>query len=214
MRSSCTRRAISAYELPRTSRQTSRVITLQTKPSDSLRTPENHITEMENFSEIYTSLYPRLLRFASDFTDCREDAENLLHDAFLTLWKINDHISEIRNINAYMFRLVRNNCLDYLKHRVHERNYAEAAVNDYNSRVDALSVMGDTDFMACELGGIIRKAIEALPQRCRQIFLMSRQDGLTYGQIAQQLGLSENTVCVQMGIALKRLRAATDRYLA
>lgn len=165
---------------------------------------------MKDFSEIYIEYYPRLLRFACDFVDCKEDAENLLHDVFLELWKINDYIPSIKHINAYMFRLVRNRCIDYLKHRMCEKAYMEEAAIECRMKVSTLEGMGDEELIAKELSGLIRKAVAELPPRCREIFLMSRIEGLRHGEIAERLGLSVNTVSVQMGIALRRIRAVVE----
>ncbi len=169
---------------------------------------------MENFSEIYKMYHPRLVRFACDFLPYREDAENLVHDCFLELWKNFDHIDEINNINAYMFRLVRNRCLDHLKHLVHEKAYEAQAVTEFKAREGALELMSDSAVIADEMLALVRAEVGNLPKRCRQIFLMSRVDGLSHSEIADSLGLSVNTVGVQLGIALKRLRSVTDRYLS
>ena len=169
---------------------------------------------MRYFSEIYKEYYPKLLRFACDFIPCKEDAENLLQDAFMELWKNNDRIHEIKNINAYMFRFVRNRCLDYLKHKVHERAYEEAVTVERKAALDTLDMMGDTDLMAGELTMVLKQAIGNLPPRCREIFLLSREEGLRYSEIAERLSLSENTVSVQLGIALRRLRAVVGTYMS
>lgn len=157
--------------------------------------------------------HSKLVRFAGDFLPSREDAENLVHDCFIELWKLNDRINEIKNINAYMFRLVRNRCLDFIKHMVHEKAYEAHAITEYRTQEGVLEMMSDTDLLAGELMDIVRREVENLPTRCRQIFIMSRVDGLSHNEIAQALGLSINTVSVQLGIALKRLRAVTDRYV-
>lgn len=167
---------------------------------------------MENFSDIYKTYHPRLVRFACDFLPCREDAENLVHDCFLELWKNFDHVDEINNINAYMFRLVRNRCLDFLKHLVHEKAYEAHAVAEFKAREGALDLMSDSEVIAGEMMAIVKAEVDSLPKRCREIFLMSRVDGLSHNEIAESLGLSVNTVGVQLGIALRRLRAVTDRY--
>ena len=169
---------------------------------------------MRYFSEIYKEYYPKLLRFACDFIPCKEDAENLLQDAFMELWKNNDRIHEIKNINAYMFRFVRNRCLDYLKHKEHERAYEEAVTVERKAALDTLDMMGDTDLMAGELTMVLKQAIGNLPPRCREIFLLSREEGLRYSEIAERLSLSENTVSVQLGIALRRLRAVVETYMS
>ena len=64
------------------------------------------------FSEVYIKYYCKLLRFASEFVNDVQEAENLVQDAFLGLWKSKDELERINNMNAYMFRLVRNRCLD------------------------------------------------------------------------------------------------------
>lgn len=168
---------------------------------------------MKDFSEIYIEYYPKLMRFACDIITCKEDAENLVHDAFLDLWKINDRLVDINNINAYMFRLVRNRCLDYLKHLVHEKAYEEAALAEYRAGIDSLNKMGDEELIAGELSEIMRSTVDQLPCRCREIFLLSRVEGLRYNEIADRLGVTQNTVSVQMCIALRRLRDVAKRYV-
>ena len=69
--------------------------------------------------------YPKLVRFAKEFVVLEEDAENITQDVFTDLWERRDAIDHIENVNAYLFRLVRNRCLDYLKHKVFEQKYAE-----------------------------------------------------------------------------------------
>ena len=168
---------------------------------------------MKDFSEIYREYYPKLLRFAGDIVTCREDAENLLHDAFLDLWKINDRLHTINNINAYLCRLVRNRCYDFLKHKVHEKAYETETLAEARCGIETLEAMSDEQFMACELTQLVRNAVDNLPPRCREIFTLSRVNGLRHSEIAERLGLSENTVSVQLGIALRRLRALTDKYM-
>lgn len=167
---------------------------------------------MENFSTIYVSYHAKLVRFASDYLPSLEDAENVVHDVFIDLWKNREQIDEIKHINAYLFRLVRNRCLDFIKHKVHEKAYEDYALLEYQAREGALDMMGDSSLLTDELMLIVREEVIKLPPRCRQIFEMSRVDGLSHAEIANQLMLSENTVGVQLSIALRRLRKVTDAY--
>lgn len=157
-----------------------------------------------NFSDLYLTYYSKLVRFAKEFVQHEEDAENITQDVFADLWEKRDFITHIENMNAYLFRLVRNRCLDYLRHKVFEQRYMESlqlsceeeAVEDHDTEI------------------LIRAAINSLPQRCRDIFLLSRVEGLKYREISEHLGISVNTVECQMGIALKKLRMKLDTCLA
>lgn len=157
-----------------------------------------------NFSDLYLTYYSKLVRFAKEFVQHEEDAENITQDVFTDLWEKRDFISHIENMNAYLFRLVRNRCLDYLRHKLSEQRYMESlqlsceeeAVEDHDTEI------------------LIRAAINSLPKRCRDIFLLSRVEGLKYREISEHLGISVNTVECQMGIALKKLRMKLDTCLA
>lgn len=74
-----------------------------------------------SFSELYLIYYPKLVRFAKEFVMSEEDAENITQDVFTDLWEKRESMNHIENMNAYLFRLVRNKCLDYLKHKVFEQ---------------------------------------------------------------------------------------------
>ena len=156
-----------------------------------------------NYSELYLTYYSKLVRFAKEFVIQEEDAENITQDVFIILWENRDFIEHIDNMNAYLFRLVRNKCLDYLKHKVFEQRYVESVQTSYE-----VDVVEDND---TEI--LIRAAINSLPKRCRDIFLLSRVEGLKYKEISEQLGISVNTVECQMGIALKKLRIKLDMRL-
>ncbi|WP_294549776.1 RNA polymerase sigma-70 factor [uncultured Bacteroides sp.] len=157
-----------------------------------------------NFSELYLTYYSKLVRFAKEFVIQEEDAENITQDVFTILWEKRDFIAHIDNMNAYLFRLVRNRCLDYLRHKVFEQKYVESVQTSYEVDV---AEDNDTEIL-------IRAAINSLPKRCRDIFLLSRVEGLKYKEISEQLGISVNTVECQMGIALKKLRVKLDTRLA
>ena len=167
---------------------------------------------MEDFSELYVAYYPKLIRFAKDFVPFEEDAENLTQDVFLGLWERWDTDLHIENMNAYLYALVRNRCLDYLRHKVFEQKYAERVQKAYDMKLTRWmhsSYQGDTAALSerKEMEQLVRKAIDSLPKRCRDVFLLSRVEGLKYKEISIRLGISVNTVECQIVIALKKLRA-------
>lgn len=161
-----------------------------------------------NFSELYLTYYSKLVRFAKEFVILEEDAENLTQDVFTDLWEKRDFITHIENMNAYLFRLVRNKCLDYLRHKVFEQRYVESVQTSWDKFDMTDAAEGnDTEIL-------VRAAINSLPKRCRDIFLLNRMEGLKYKEISEHLGISINTVECQMGIALKKLRTKLDVCLA
>jgi RNA polymerase sigma-70 factor (ECF subfamily) len=163
--------------------------------------------------------YPKLVRFAKEFVVLEEDAENITQDVFTDLWERRDAIDHIENVNAYLFRLVRNRCLDYLKHKVFEQKYAENVQASFeielNLKLQSLDRFDVSDISeGNETERLVRDAINSLPKRCRDIFLLSRMKGLKYREISEKLGISVNTVECQMGIALKKLRVKLNVCLA
>ena len=164
-----------------------------------------------SFSELYLAYYPRLVRFAIEFVMLEEDAENITQDVFTDLWEKREYIDHIDNMNAYLFRLVKNRCLDHLKRKLSEQKYVENIQNSFEVELN-LKLQSLDRFDSCvfsegrELENQVRAAINSLPDRCRQIFLLSRIEKLKYREISERLGISVNTVECQMGIALKKLR--------
>lgn len=166
-----------------------------------------------NFSDIYVEYYSKLKRFAFGFVNDEPDAENLVHDVFLDLWNRQEEFDRINNINAYMFRLVRNRCLDHIKHRNTEQQYALGVNFLADYYVSALDSFNVTDIFMSDLEKDVEFAISSLPKRCREVFSMSRFEGKKYREIADALGISENTVEIQMGIALKKLKEKLAKYV-
>ncbi|GAE83932.1 RNA polymerase sigma-70 factor [Bacteroides reticulotermitis] len=163
------------------------------------------------FSELYLAYYAKLVRFATVFVILEEDAENIIQDVFTELWMKSDCLDQIENINAYLYRLVRNRCLDHLKHKVFEQKYAKNMQTSFETELN-LKLQSLDSFDTClvseekEITKKIHAAINSLPDRCREIFMLSRFDGLKYKEISECLGISINTVECQMSIALKKLR--------
>ena len=180
----------------------------------------NHLLKTQkSFSDIYSIYYVRMLRFSQTYVIAEEDAENITQDVFTDLWEKRESMNHIENMNAYLFRLVRNKCLDYLKHKVFEQKYVENVKASFeielNLKLQSLDRFDVYDISERnQMEKLIRDAINSLPKRCRDIFLLSRMEGLKYREISERLGISVNTVECQMGIALKKLRAKLNVTLA
>ena len=172
-----------------------------------------------DFSELYLTYYSKLVRFAREFVILEEDAENITQDVFTDLWERRDSMDHVENMNAYLFRLVKNRCLDHLKHKIFEQKYVEVMQTSFeielNLKLQSLDRFDGSDMsVGNDTEILVRAAINSLPKRCRDIFLLSRMEGQKYKEISERLGISVNTVECQMGIALKKLRVKLSMCLA
>lgn len=161
------------------------------------------------FKRIYLAYYPKLVRFSEKYLLSREDAENVVQDAFLYLWEENKTAEGIENLNAYLFALVKNRSIDLLrkkqtvdKNKLHIEEYQ---LQEYRLILQAMESFDDT-LLADDINTIINAALDRLPQRCREIFVLSKIEGLKYAEISKKLDLSTHTVRNQMAIALKKMK--------
>lgn len=161
-----------------------------------------------DFEWVYRAYFLRMRRFAREYVLWDEEAENVVQDVFALLWEKREELRVESNLDAYLFSLVKHRCLNYLRHQ----EIAEEYRQEQASKLYALERLGD-GMGEVDLEEAIRVAIEKLPERCREIFVMSRMEGKKYREIAEALGLSANTVENQIGIALKKLREELRDYL-
>ncbi|MDR1666357.1 MAG: RNA polymerase sigma-70 factor [Bacteroidales bacterium] len=168
--------------------------------------------DLSSFESIYNAYFPVLYNYVVTIVKDRTEAEDIVSDVFLKLWEEKDNIAIRTSVKAYLFKSSYNQSINVLKRKkVHER---------YENYFQHLALLAEADpdyplsqLIEKELTGILTKTIEKLPQQCRVIFNMSRNDGLTHEEIAQQLGVSVNTVHMQIRRALKKLRVELRDFL-
>lgn len=161
------------------------------------------------FEMIFKSHYQALCNYAFTFLHDRDEAEEIVQSTFLNIWEKRKVIEVQTSLKSYLFRAVRNTCLNVLKHAKIRQHHATETV--------ALTNPGHEDVTeqvhATELEAKIANAMEALPEQCRLIFKMSRFEELKYAEIAEHLNLSVKTVENQMGKALKIMREQLKEFL-
>ncbi|MEP2509543.1 MAG: RNA polymerase sigma-70 factor [Reichenbachiella sp.] len=159
-----------------------------------------------DFEEVFKTYYQQLAAFAFQYVGSYEIAEELVQDVFTNVWIKSDQIEIRTAIKSYLYGAVRNASLNFLKHKKIERRYEKQEQN----KVDSF----ETNFLELdELQIEINNALNQLPEKCRQIFEMSRFEEKKYKEIADELSLSIKTVENQMGRALKVMRTALSRHL-
>ena len=171
----------------------------------------------ENFDSIYVNNFSRLFLFAKEYVLFDEEAENIVQDIFLMLWEKRDALRVDVSLTAYLFTLVKNKCIDFLRHQMVEQMYSENVKHEYNEELNvklfALESFDHNFSSEEDIETLLRNAIDKLPERCRLIFIKSRIEGKKYKEIAEELNLSVNTVEGQISIALKKLREELKDYL-
>ncbi|MDR1864808.1 MAG: RNA polymerase sigma-70 factor [Bacteroidales bacterium] len=168
--------------------------------------------ELRLFEMIYNAYFPILYNYVANITKDQAEAEDIVGDVFLKLWEDRDIIFVKTSLKAYLFKSAYNHSINMLKHKKVQGKY-----ENYLQHLDLLTEMGSdyplSGLIETEMSDILRKAIEKLPPQCRIIFNMSRNDRLTHDEIAQKLGVSINTVHMQIRRALEKLRIALRDFL-
>lgn len=151
------------------------------------------VKEFENqFKRLYLPLGMYALRIVGDV----DASEDLVQDAFMKTWLYAENGGEIDNFSSFIYRTLRNLCLSHLRSR-HER-LDETFIPE----------VGEEEIDTSLRDARIWKAIDELPEKCREVFLMSKRDGMSNDDIAEELGISVKTVKNQMTKAYSRLREA------
>lgn len=167
------------------------------------------------YTRIFHLYTPRLLPFIYKITRDEHLAREVLQETFLRLWMKRADLLRVERPASWLFRIAANICLTYLRtqatrHRLQDKVEEKAAPPTYSSAVEVLE--------SKEMALLIRQAVEALPARRQEIYRLSREQGLSHQQIADQLQLSLSTVKNQLGFSIKfiqeHLHNATGLSLA
>lgn len=166
-----------------------------------------------SYESLYKEYYIFLCMIAEHIVRNHADAEEIVSDVFVKLWNIREKINITTSIKAYLVKAVHNTSLNYL-----ERSGISNNCSDSLSNSDFRLLAWDSDYplgrlYEKEIMEILEQGINELPDACRQVFLLSRDDDMTYKDIADKLGISVNTVKAQIKKALARLRITLKDYM-
>ena len=158
------------------------------------------------FEKLFKLYYGYLCNFATKIIDDDVAAEEIVQEFFVKFWERRTDLKVESSLKNYLFRSVKNLCLNHIKHnRIKlqhaQKVIAESETNNYNN-----------DYIEVDLAADIAKSIEELPEKRREIFRLSREEGLKYREIAEKLNISIKTVEAQMSLAIKSLRDKLQKY--
>ncbi len=158
------------------------------------------------FKEIYAMFWKKLFSIAYSRLNEKQEAEDVVHDVFVSLWINRDKI-RIRSLEQYLATAVKYMVLTKLKKKEHQRKYCRSVKHSASDEWLIENAMHNKQVLAT-----VNSGIEELPEKCRLIFKCSRHEGMPVKQIAKQLSLSPKTVENQLGKAIKHLRLVTKTF--
>jgi RNA polymerase sigma-70 factor (ECF subfamily) len=178
-------------------------VTGETELIDRLRNGDR-----DAFDTIFRRWYPPLVRVAEGMLHDRAAAEEIVQDVMFGLWQHRSRFSTQGSPQGYLFRATRNRALNYLRHQKVRRASEPRLMLE-----SAAAPSAETQLEEDQIDAAVRQAVATLPERCREVFELSRMHGLKYAEIAQALDISVKTVETQMGKALRVLRERLAGFL-
>lgn len=171
----------------------------------------------DHFEEIYVSWFSRMKSFAWEYVLSEADAENIVQDVFTELWERKEILSyDNINLVALLFTSIKNRCIDLLRHRIIVKEACNSIQEEYQMtlrmKLASLALFDQSVLSEQDIERIITEAIDALPERCREIFIKSKIEGKKQKEIATELNISLKTVENQMNIAYRKIKIELKDY--
>lgn len=158
--------------------------------------------DAESFRKIYVFYQSKIFLFAFRLTKSRLEAEEVVQEVFVRLWEKRDKIKVDKNFSAYILTITKNLILDGLKKAAHDKTVQQKIYDN----MQALQTIFVDQLIEKELTRLHQQAVDRLSPQKKIVFLLSREEELSYEEIAEKLGISKNTVRNQMSDALKSIR--------
>lgn len=152
-----------------------------------------------NADLLFRNYYRQLCIYALHYINNVEEAEDVVQDCFIRLMEA---VPEPANARAWLYTTVRNRCVDLLRRQVAHSVTVPLEGQDTTDNDEELQLRAEREARLWE-------AVDSLPPRCREVFLLVKRDGLTYREAALRLGISEKTVEHQVSKGLHILRNST-----
>jgi len=156
----------------------------------------------ESFEMIYREKYVDLVRYCLQFVKERETAEEIVQDLFVYVWEKRNDIEIRTSVSSYLYKSIKNKSINYLKSK-----FARIEFTDESALFNISEFTNpEQQYQARELEQRIDLAMKSLPEKCFDVFYLSRFSPLSNKEIASSLNITEKTVENQITIALKRIR--------
>lgn len=168
------------------------------------------------YKYIYDNHYVLLCKIAYEFLKDDYLAESIVDDMIFHLWEKRETLEITTSLRSYLVQAVRNRCINYLNQEREKREVSFSAIDQQNEWINSVFPSDDYPLgklLENELEQEIKKAIDRLPDECKTVFKKSRFEEKRYEEIADELGISINTVKYHIKNAISRLSADLSKYL-
>ncbi|HEX2970183.1 MAG TPA: RNA polymerase sigma-70 factor [Bacteroidales bacterium] len=174
-----------------------------------------HDGEEDAFEYVFKLHFKKLFLYADRFVKDKTVSEEIVEDFFCSLWENCSKISIETTISSYLFRSIHNRCMNHLRSiRVRQEYIKKQGVLEDSQVFEKISPdYPDKLLIYSEMEDRLRDTINLLPEKCRKIFLMNREEDMTYEEISEKLGVSVNTVKTQIMRALKKIRLHMKEFI-
>lgn len=174
-------------------------------------------SEIKAFNKLFTEYHELFVRFANTYLQDESAAEDIAIDGIMYYWENRHSLSPDSNIPAYILETIKHKCLNYLRH-LRVREDVEQRIQEHQQRVNNLRIAtleacDPQEIFSSEVGQLIDEAMEIMPDKTRQIFVMSRYENKTYQEIATHYSLSIKSVEFHISKALKILKVKLKDYI-
>ncbi len=161
------------------------------------------------FTEFYELYYSKVLSFSRYFSNSATECKEIVSDVFFYLWMNRKKLPDLQNIDGYLYTSIRNQALKYINQN---KRFPTDQLEDIPLDIYIETNSPEKILITHELKTIIEKAVNELPNRCKFIFLLIREHGLKYKEVAEMLSISDRTVQAQMIIATKKITESVRSY--
>src|SRR5690554_1550705 len=174
-------------------------------------------SEIQNFNKLFDEYNERFIRFAFGYVKERAAAEDFVSEAFISYWENRRELSSDTHPPAYILIIVKNKCLNFLQHQRVRQKVNEELKNHSDwvlqTKISTLEACDPNFLFSEEIQSIIDDTLQKLPKKTHQIFVYSRDHGLTYSEIAKKTKLSQKSIEYHVSKALEELRTALKDFI-
>lgn len=164
--------------------------------------------DTDAFETVFNAYYAPLLNLANGILRNKSLAEEQVQDVFLKMWESRDSIGDETKIFPYLITCVRNKCYDQIRHNKVRHKYLDHTQKSYQEQILNYNYNDLTDEVIQDLA----EAVDQLPEKCKEVFRLSRFDGLSHKEISQRLDISTKTIENHVTKALRFLRNTLKKY--